>query len=172
VRRRRAPLSHVSNETYSESNGTEDPRRLVSMAIAWRVSRKCLKRLAGSITHTHACTHTHTHTTILWLSGFCPGLPGEPIPEEAFTHSHLSWLSIVPYLLHPSNAIHDILSIQSTRLQSFSQYQVFFGIAPSTSHSIHFSPNHSLLFAACALTIATCFAVVPRLYWFACSADV
>ena len=49
VRRRRTPSSHVSNETYSEPNGTEDLRRLVSTAVAWRVSRKCLKRLAGSV---------------------------------------------------------------------------------------------------------------------------
>jgi len=49
VRRRRAPSSHVSNETYSESNGREDPRRLMSTAVTWRVSRKCLKRLAGSV---------------------------------------------------------------------------------------------------------------------------
>jgi len=26
--------------------------------------------------------------------------PGEPVPEETFTHSHLSWSPIVPYLLH------------------------------------------------------------------------
>jgi len=38
--------------------------------------------------HTH--THTHTHTPILWLSGLCPDYPGELIPEETFTHSHLS----------------------------------------------------------------------------------
>ena len=36
VRRRRAPSSHVSNETYSEPNGREDPRRLVSTAVTWR----------------------------------------------------------------------------------------------------------------------------------------
>jgi len=27
--------------------------------------------------------------------------PGEPVPEETFTHSHSSWSSIIPiYLLH------------------------------------------------------------------------
>jgi len=25
--------------------------------------------------------------------------PGEPVPEETFNHSHLSWSSVVPYLL-------------------------------------------------------------------------
>ena len=27
---------------------------------------------------------------------------GEPVPEETFTHSHLSWSSVIPYLLPPS----------------------------------------------------------------------
>ena len=87
VRRRRASSSHVSNETYSEPNGTEDPRRLVSTAVAWRVSRKCLKRLAPVFllldrlpakankpwlptcmpTRLHARMHAHTHTTVLRL---------------------------------------------------------------------------------------------------------
>jgi len=31
--------------------------------------------------------------------------PGEPVPEETFTHLHLSWSSIVSYLLLPSNTI-------------------------------------------------------------------
>jgi len=40
---------------------------------------------------------THTHTAILLFSGFCSGRdnPGEPVPEETFTHSHLSWSSII-----------------------------------------------------------------------------
>ena len=38
VRRHRAPSSHVSNETYSEPNGREDPRRLVSTAVTWSVA--------------------------------------------------------------------------------------------------------------------------------------
>jgi len=28
--------------------------------------------------------------------------PGKPVPEETFTHSHLSQSSIIPYLLPPS----------------------------------------------------------------------
>jgi len=68
---------------------------------------------------------------------------GEPVSEETFTHLHLSWSSIVPYLLHPFNAIHGILPVQSTRLTVFfHKLQVFFGLplglAPSTSYSIHF----------------------------------
>ena len=42
--------------------------------------------------------------------------PGKPVPEETFTHSHLSWSSIVPYLLHPSTTTHGILPVQSMQL--------------------------------------------------------
>jgi len=31
---------------------------------------------------------------------------GETVPEETFTHSHLSWSSIIAYLLPPSFTIH------------------------------------------------------------------
>ena len=47
-------------------------------------------------------------TLILQLQPFYGSLefawdnPGEPVPEETFTHSHLSWSSIIPYLLLPS----------------------------------------------------------------------
>jgi len=61
----------------------------------------------------------HTHTTVLWLYGFFRDNPGEPVPEETFTHSHLLWLSMVPYVLHPSTAIHGILPVQSMHLTVF-----------------------------------------------------
>jgi len=38
--------------------------------------------------------HCSTVTTVLRLYGFCPGQPGEPVPEETLTHSNLSWSSI------------------------------------------------------------------------------
>ena len=41
---------------------------------------------------------------------------GKPVPEETFTHSHLSWSSIIPYLLPPSFMIHGILLVQFTCL--------------------------------------------------------
>jgi len=33
---------------------------------------------------------THTHVLWLWILG-------EPVPEETFTHSHLSWSLVIPY---------------------------------------------------------------------------
>jgi len=87
----------------------------------------------------HACTHT----SILRLYGFVRHNPGDLVPTETFTHSHLLWSLIIPYLLLPSNTIHGILSVQSTCLAVFfHNLQVFFGLpldlAPSTSYSIHF----------------------------------
>jgi len=45
--------------------------------------------------------------------------PSEPVPEETNTHSHLSWLSIIPYLLPPSITIHGILPVQFMCLTVF-----------------------------------------------------
>jgi len=95
--------------------------------------------------HLHTHTHTHAHTQPFYGSMyFVRDNPGEPVPKETFTHSYLSWSSIVPYLLHPSITIHGILPLQSTCLT------VFFNNlspsflwstswpGPSTSYSIHF----------------------------------
>jgi len=54
-------------------------------------------------------TNTYTHTRAQPFYGsmdYVRDNPGEPVPEETFTHSHLSWSSIIPYLLHPSTTIH------------------------------------------------------------------
>jgi len=68
---------------------------------------------------------------------------GEPVPERTFTHSHLSWSSIIPYLLPPSITIHGIVSVQLTCLTVlFHNLYIFFGpplgLAPSTSYTTHF----------------------------------
>jgi len=57
--------------------------------------------------------------------------PGEPVPEETFTQSHLSWSSIVPYLLHPSNTINGILPVQFTCLTVF-----FHNLSPVAEYSL------------------------------------
>jgi len=85
-----------------------------------------------------------------------------------FTHSHLSWSSIIPYLLPPSFTIHVILLVQFTSLTVF-----FYNLSPSflwstfwtgTLHTPYISSsNDCFLFAAHAITTATSFAVVPKL---------
>ena len=88
---------------------------------------------------------THICTQLFYGSvEFVRDNPGEPVPEETFTHSHSSWSSIIPICF-----LHLLRSIASSvfnprALQSFStiSLQVFFGLplglVPSTSYSIHF----------------------------------
>jgi len=61
----------------------------------------------------------HFHTIILQLCGFCPDNLVKLVPEETFTHSHLSWSSVIPYLLPPSITIYGILPVQFTCLIVF-----------------------------------------------------
>ena len=98
---------------------------------------------------------------------------GEPVPEETFTHSHLSWASVVSCLIHPSVMICGILPLQFTCLAGF-----FHNLSPSflwstswpgTLHFILYTFLHPIIVFFLqhmpnAHTIATCFAVVPRLY--------
>jgi len=110
---------------------------------------------------------TYTHTTVLRLFGFCPGQPG-----WAGTRRNIHPLALIvvinhPYLLPPST-IHGILSIHvlySLFPQSLSKFSLVYLFAwHPTLHTPYISsPNHYLLFATHAHTIATCFAVVPRL---------
>ena len=93
--------------------------------------------------------------------------PGEPVPENI--HLRLSWSSIIPYLLPASITIHAILLFSLHGWRSFCaiSVQVFFGLplflTPPLPTPYISSPNHWLLFAAHAYTIANCFAVVPNL---------
>ena len=94
--------------------------------------------------------------------------PGEPVPEETFTHSHLSWSSVIPYLHPPSITIHGILPVQSMCMTVFfhnlsSSFLWSTSWDPPLHNPYISSPNHCLLFAAHAHTITTCFAVVLRL---------
>ena len=88
---------------------------------------------------------THTHAQLFYgCLDFVQDSPGEPLPaEETFTHLHLSWSSVIRYLLPPSIMIRGILSVHFMCLTVFFlNLQVFFGLplilAPSTSYSIHF----------------------------------
>ena len=86
-------------------------------------------RLRQTLIHVRLTTcpnEPETHIQPFYGSlDFVRDYPGEPVPVETFTYSHLSWSSIVPYLLHPSNTIHGILPVQSTRLTVF-----FYNLSP------------------------------------------
>jgi len=71
--------------------------------------------------------HTHILTQPFYGSlDFVQDNLSEPVPEETFAHSHLSWSSIVPNLLYPSNTIHGILPVQFMHLTVF-----FHNLSPS-----------------------------------------
>ena len=80
--------------------------------------------------------------TILWP--FVWDYPSEPVPEETFTHSHLSWSSAILYQLPPSATVHSIFlcSVYVPDSLFAPLLQVLFvlplHLKPSTSYSIHF----------------------------------
>jgi len=62
----------------------------------------------------------HTHKQPFYSSlDFVRDNLGQPVPEETFTHSHLSWSSAIPYLLPPSITSHGILPVQYMNLTVF-----------------------------------------------------
>ena len=104
--------------------------------------------------------HTHTHSHFMALWNFFRDNLGEPVPEETFTHSHLSWSSVVPYLLYPSITIHhpwhppcSIYVPDSLFPQSLSKFSLVYVLAwhPPLHTPYISSPNHCLLFAAHAI---------------------
>ena len=130
---------------------------------------KDTKREREQDTHIHTHTHTHTQTTILRHSGFCAGQPVWAGTRRNIHPPHLSWSSIAPYLLHPSNMIHGILPVQFTCLTVFfhNPFPSFlclpFGMAPSTSYSIHFFTKSLSSFWSTCPYHHNLFAVVSRL---------
>jgi len=62
--------------------------------------------------------HTTTTTTTV-LRPFFRDYPGDPVPEETFTHSHLSWSWTILCHLSPSTVIRGILPVQFTCLTVF-----------------------------------------------------
>jgi len=99
-----------------------------------------------------ARTHTHTHNHFMASLDYVRDNMGEPLPEETFTHSHLSWSSVIPYLLPPFIMIHGILPVEFTCLtiffaQPLSKSSVLpLGLEPSTLYSIHFFTQSSSSF--------------------------
>jgi len=83
------------------------------------------------------CPSCHPTNSIKALTPFYGSLdfvrdnPGEPVPGETFTHSHLSRSWIIPSLLPPSITIHGILPVQFTCLTVF-----FHSLSPSFLQSI------------------------------------
>jgi len=82
-------------------------------SFSWSVRQHSIcQHYERSYTRRKSVTRTHNLLTALG-----PGLPGyRPVPEETFSHSHLSWSSVILYQLTPFTTIHSILFIQFTCL--------------------------------------------------------
>jgi len=83
---------------------------------------------------------TPTHTQLFYgYLNFVRDNPGESVPEETFTHSNLSWSSMIPYLISPSITFHGILcSIympDSVFPQPLSKFSLVY-LLPDTFHFI------------------------------------
>jgi len=70
---------------------------------------------------------------------FVQDYTGEPVPEETFAHSHLSWSSAILCQLSPSAMIHSILPVQFTCLSVFLHNLFPSPVwSPSWSVTLHF----------------------------------
>jgi len=111
-----------------------------------------------------------THTQPFYSSlDFVWDNPGEQVPKETFTNSHLSLSSTILYMLPPSIAIHATSLFNLHAWQSFCTIaaQVFFrlplGLAPSTLYSIHFFTQSSMIsYWLIVLMIMHMFRIYPR----------
>jgi len=129
------------------------------------IDHRCIKNFFGTLS-------VPLQTTILWLSGLCMGQPWwagtgrniHPLTPIMVSNHPLSASSIFYDPWHPPCSIYVPDSLFP---QSLSKFSLVYLLAWHPPLHIPYryipSPNHCLLFAAHAHTIATCFAVVPRL---------
>jgi len=95
-----------------------DSARVGSNVRRIKEKRKLIGKV--SIHNTH-----HTHIQPFYSSlDFVQNNPGEPVPEETFTHSHPSWSSNIPIcFLHLQDPWHPLYSIRAL-------YSLFNNLSP------------------------------------------
>ena len=158
-------------EVPEEASGLRQPRFWIRVSLLLdrlpaKANEPCLPQ-TNKHTQTHTHTHTHNRFMALWI------LPQQP--EWAGTRRNIHPLTPIVVISHPLSVStisydHGLLPVQFTCLtvffpQSLSKFSLVYHLAwhpPLHTPNIS-SPNHCLLFAAHAHSIATCFAVVPRL---------
>jgi len=110
--------------------------------------------------------HFSCLTVFFWI---LPGQPGEPVTEETFTHSHLSWSSTILYQLPPSATIRSILPFQFTCfiLHNLSPGPLWCASWSGTLHFILHTFLHPVIVFCntCPYchSVTTCCTFVPRL---------
>jgi len=107
--------------------------------MKWRVPDQEVDQRKLGNTHSRTALRILSRTS--WVS--------QPAQEETFTHSHLSWSSVIPYLLPPSITIHGILPVQFTCLTVFfdnlSPSFLWSTCWPGTVHFILYTFIHPLI---------------------------
>jgi len=143
----------------------------VQRAVKWLCVYICVNRVSllvsGLLLHLCLVPHIHNHFMALWiLSGITRVSRYQKKHSPTHTHcghqSSLSASSIYYDPWHPPYSIHKLYSLFPQSLSKFSLVYLLAWHPPLHTPYIS-SPNHYPLFATHAHTIATCFAVVPRL---------
>jgi len=117
--------------------------------------------------HTRTHTHTHNHFTALWiLSGTSrvSRYQKKHSPTHIYRGHQSSLICFIHLIWSTESSLFNLQAWQSFP-QSLSKFCLVYLLAwhPPFHTPYISSPNRCLLFAAHAHTIATCFAVVPRL---------
>jgi len=128
-------------------------RQLLSTAhddcwIVYHTLYCCPNFQSQSLRESSRCnTLIFTHTKAQLFYGYLDSVrdnQGEPVPEATFTHSHLSWSSVIPYCFRHllRSMAFSLFNLRSWQSFSTISLQVFFDLplrlASSTSYSIHF----------------------------------
>jgi len=125
----------------------------------WLITKCMVKWLLNIVAHFNCIATPVLQLLLQPFYGsldFVWGSPGEPVPEETFTHSHLSWSSIILYLLPPSVMIHVILLVQFTCLTAFfHNFCPSFLWSTSWSGTLHFI-LHTFLHPVIVFFCSTC----------------
>jgi len=130
-------------------------------------------------TCTNAHTHTHAHPQPFYCSlDFVRYNLGEPVPEETFTHSHLSWSSVIPYLLFYllRSMASSLFNLSAWQSFSIISLQVFFGLPYTILHQSLSSfrstcPYHCNLFCCSTeiMSSSRCLLLNPLLGTLSCN---
>jgi len=160
-------LENLSNYTDLQTTLEETPDNPVTLTFDLRVNACQVPDLIRVSIRNYT---TDIHTTVLRLAEFCPRQP-----RWAGNRRNIHPLTPIMVISHPlpaSSIYYDpwhppclIYVPNSLFPQSLSKFSLIYLLAKHPPlHTLYISsPNHWLLFTAHAHTIATCFAVVPRL---------
>jgi len=94
-------------------------------------SIKCM--LLSQLTQYYTIQPAYRSLDFIWDNA------GKSVPEETFTHLHLSWLPIIPYLLPPSIMIHGSLPVPSdhSHLCPLKCHLIFLSYGPGITSMQH-----------------------------------